>query len=205
MNVEATVVAPQTVLLTFENQFDLTSSLLRFQEHYEGPYFRGKVFSLAEFKAWYKTATGQKKFTYYTDWNGFNFPSTTLYLFRNQEFNPLSVKEKKVLRLLTAFEEPFYVIAVHKEKFDSVLDHELKHALFYLNKEYRDQVLTIIGNVDCLELGFELMDHGYTQEVIPDEINAYVTGESWIWKSKFPKRAKARLVKLYKEFAPCKP
>ena len=41
--------------LEFETQKDLTSSLIRFQEHYESPKFRKKMFSFKDFYEWYKT------------------------------------------------------------------------------------------------------------------------------------------------------
>jgi len=36
-------------LMIFDNQKELTTTFLRFQEHYESPKFRGKIFSLKEF------------------------------------------------------------------------------------------------------------------------------------------------------------
>ena len=50
-------------LLMFENQFELCSTMLRFQEYYESPKFKNKIFTLEEYKKWY--SKGNKKFTYY--------------------------------------------------------------------------------------------------------------------------------------------
>jgi len=71
-------------LLVFKNQIDLTSTLLRFQEHFESPKFKDKIFSHKEFVNWY--SKGKEGFTYFKDWSGFNFPSTNLKNFKNGQF-----------------------------------------------------------------------------------------------------------------------
>lgn len=57
--------------LNYLTQEQLASTFLRFQEHYESPEFRGKIFTLDEYKEWYMTNSPNsiKKgiFTYYED------------------------------------------------------------------------------------------------------------------------------------------
>ena len=88
--------------ISFSTQHELASTFLRFQEYYESPKFRGKIFSFYEYKKWYtaNSPKGKKtgKFTYYKDWGGFNIPSYVLKPFYQGKFNPLSNKEKKFLR-----------------------------------------------------------------------------------------------------------
>jgi hypothetical protein len=67
-------VADAIYLLRFETQYEITSSFLRIQEHYESPHFSGRVFTLEEFMDWYAAEYGA--FTYLEDWSGFNVPST---------------------------------------------------------------------------------------------------------------------------------
>jgi hypothetical protein len=67
-------VAKGIYLVRFATQYELSSTFLRFQEHYESPRFHGRVFSLEEYMDWYATRYGN--FTYYQDWAGFNVPST---------------------------------------------------------------------------------------------------------------------------------
>src|ERR1700677_4556048 len=88
---------PKVIHLKFKRKKDLTMTMLRFQEHFESPKFKNKFFSLEEFKAWYSTTTKSKKFTYYSDFNGFNFPSKTLKAFYAGKFDPLTVDEKQIL------------------------------------------------------------------------------------------------------------
>ncbi|MBW3011416.1 hypothetical protein KY326_04315, partial [Candidatus Woesearchaeota archaeon] len=87
----------------FPTQLELTSTLLRFQEHFEGQEFKGKIFTLEEYKEWYvaNSVMGKKTgmFTYYEDWSGFNFPSDTLGPFSDGKFDPLSDAESHFLNL----------------------------------------------------------------------------------------------------------
>ena len=62
------------ILIVFESQLELTKTMLRPQEFYESPEFKGKAFLLKDFKEWYKTTTPHKDFTYFSDWAGFNIP-----------------------------------------------------------------------------------------------------------------------------------
>src|SRR5262245_26903475 len=89
-------VADAIYLLVFETQYELASTFLRFQEHYESPKFRKKIFSLEEFMDWY----GQEnkgKFSYFKDWAGFNIPSTEFEPFLEGKFDPLLEKEKRLM------------------------------------------------------------------------------------------------------------
>ena len=89
--------------ISFSSRKELTRTFLRFEEYFESPKFRGKIFSLNEFKKWYTANSPEgkktKRFTYYEDWHGFNIPSEILGPFYGGRFNPLSNEEKAVLRL----------------------------------------------------------------------------------------------------------
>src|SRR3990167_8171616 len=89
--------------LNVDTQEELTTTFLRFQEHYESPEFKGKIFTLEEFKKWYilNSPNGKKtgRFTYYEDWAGFNIPSEVLEPFYEGKFNPLADYEQKFLDL----------------------------------------------------------------------------------------------------------
>lgn len=79
MEIDKKKITDKINLLVFENQKELASTFVRFQEHYESPEFAGKTFSLEEFKEWYikNSEKGREtgEFTYYEDWSGFNIPS----------------------------------------------------------------------------------------------------------------------------------
>jgi hypothetical protein len=177
---ELTTVAPKVYLLTFDTQKDVTSTFLRFQEYYESPEFAGKVFTLDEYKEWYvkNSPNGIKtgEFTYYSDWSGFNIPSTILQPFYEGKFHPLSEAEQRILDLFRDKEHPFYIIGVHKESksFEKLLRHETAHGLFFTNPEYKKEALDIISKYDTTEVRKDLLaSGGYGENVLDDEVHAY--------------------------------
>jgi hypothetical protein len=179
MQIDHQILVDRIHLLTFDNQIDMTSTFLRFQEHYESPFFKGKYFTLDEFKEWYiKTSPNGKKsgkFTYYTDWGGFNIPSYILKPFFNGAFNPLSENEKQFLSYFENNESDFYIIGITKQttSSQSAIVHETAHGLFYLNESYRKEIEQIISAYDVYKFNEKLIDMGYHQDVLVDEIQAY--------------------------------
>ncbi len=169
----------------FKTQRKLTSTFLRFQEYYESPTFQNKVFSLSEFKKWYTKnsplgkTTG--KFTYYTDWFGFNVPSYVFTPFFEGKFNPLTINEKKLLQALQSRKgEKFYVIGTFGSAPDT-LEHEIAHGLFYTNPIYKKKVLAIIDSIPLAAkkplIAYFKRSEGYHDSVIIDEIHAYLLSE----------------------------
>src|ERR1035437_10032699 len=143
LNIKKTNIRDDIFLLEFETQFELTSTFLRFQEFYESPEFQGKIFTLKEYKKWYTKVKG--KFSYYTDWGGFNIPSKVLKLFYLGKFDPQSKSEKQLLDLFKDDKGKFYIIGTYRRNDrkwkDSMIMHETAHALFSLDIKYRTQVL----------------------------------------------------------------
>ena len=165
----------------FANRVELNSTMLRFGEYYESAKFRGKIFTLHEFKKWYiKNSVGGKKtgkFTYYHDWSGFNIPSTILKPFYDGKFNPLSDKEKEFLKKFKKYKGKYYIIAVYRGMDSYSQMHEIAHALFYINPEYRNQVLRILKDVDPVikkQIFAYLRKYVYNKSVWMDEMHAYI-------------------------------
>lgn len=165
------------VHLSFNTQYQLTSSLLRFQEHYEGEVHRGKVFTLKEFKTWYTKRMGA--FTYYSDWAGFNFPGTILKPFIRGEFDKLSAKEEVVLNLLLKHNvtDDHYIIGTFGKKSENTLKHEIAHGLFHTVPEYRKAALKVVRSLP-FESYKAIADYlgsiGYHPDVWDDEVHAYL-------------------------------
>ncbi|MCK9225938.1 MAG: ABC transporter ATP-binding protein [Candidatus Muirbacterium halophilum] len=169
--------------LKFKTQYNLCSTFLRFQEHYESPEFRGKIFTLKQYKNWYiKNSPGGKKtgkFTYYKDWSGFNIPSNIFDLFLKGKFNPLSNKEKKFINIIQNIKEKnFYIIGTFGKNDTSTLKHEIAHGLFYTEKSYREKVITIINSL-CKTDTEKIINYfknstGYHCEIFNDELNSYI-------------------------------
>lgn len=164
---------------SFDDQYSLTSTFLRFQEHYESPVFAGKTFTLEEFSDWYATTAVSRTMSYYQDWSGFNFPSYVLHAFQNGGFHPLSRKE---IALINTIENrasdkdiDFYVIGTHKENDEVVILHEIIHGIYYINKEYAERVNSIVESHDLTNFKSAIINMGYRNEVLNDECNAYMT------------------------------
>ncbi len=207
MNIEHKKLTDKIHLLTFENQRDITSTFLRFQEYYESPNFRGKIFSLEEFKMWYiKTSPkgiASGEFTYYSDWNGFNIPSYVLKPFYDGKFNPLSGEERNFLNIFKDEADTFYIIGVHREtkEANQLLKHEIAHGLFYTNDNYRFEVQQILSQFDIKAIKEELrLKAGYHEEVLEDEVHAYSIDFSSNLKTPIPEKLSVELRKLYEKY-----
>lgn len=168
-------VAPSIYLVSFDDHVNMCKVLLRFAEHYESPKFRNKIFTLKEFKKWYKT-TRDGHFTYYYDWMGFNIPSYAFVPFKQNKFNPLSKNEKLFLDVIKNIKEPFYIIAAPCGD-SGTIRHEIAHGLFYTNPKYQKAVLNILKKVDTKKTFKKLKKAGYCNEVLFDEFNAFALDE----------------------------
>lgn len=153
------------------NQYLLMSTFLRFQETYESPKFRGQGFTLEEFQDWY--ASTRPTFSYYDDWIGCNFPSSVVEGFTPERFGEFSKKERWVLDQLQHIPGKYYVIATFSGE-DDAIHHEVVHGLFYLDESYAKQVADIVKDYQFTEFRIAMRNRGYCEEVMVDEINAYL-------------------------------
>jgi hypothetical protein len=169
-------IAKGIYLLRFKTQYELAATFLRVQEHYESPRFHGRIFSLEQFMDWYARRYGN--FTYYEDWAGFNVPSTALQPFYAGRFDPLSEKEKALLRLFKGLRERFYVIGIYDAGAKGIFTHELAHALFFVDDHYRRAVRAAMRRYDTRKLARRIVSAGYASHVIPDETQAYIIAPS---------------------------
>ena len=168
--------------INFNTQKELTSTFLRFQEFYESPEFKGKIFTLEEYKKWYISNSLKGKetgeFTYYKDWSGFNIPSESLKLFYRGDFDPLSDKERDFLKLFEGKRKnKLYIIGTFGESKRS-LKHEVAHGLFYLNSDYRSKIKHLVNKIPSKErnkINKILSESGgYHKEVWEDETQAHI-------------------------------
>lgn len=192
-------VKPETLIndrlfhFKFPNQYVLTATLMRMQEFYESPYenIRGKYFTVEEYMDSY--ADINENFTYNTDWNGFNIPGNAIVKFYKlfKEQNDLLKKEEQFISLLMktltnhgidkeGFEAGnFYVIATHDER---DVNHEIAHGLFYLNEDFKKEMMDLNHKNKELEYWFEaIMEMGYCDDVLYDEVQAYLSTSSMVY------------------------
>lgn len=156
-------------------RYFLSSTFLRFQEHYESPEFQGKIFDLPAFKDWYRRQSSPSNcFSYYQDWGGYNVPGQVLAPFRAGHFNPLSRKEQAFLETIGEPPAPFYLIGVSQKDWQDSLRHETAHALYAINLEYRGAVDEVLHDLPLAPLFEYFRRLTYRQEVLLDEAQAHL-------------------------------
>jgi hypothetical protein len=162
-------IADGIFLVRFDSQYELAATFLRIQEHYESSRFRNRVFTLEQYMDWYVAQFGA--FTYFDDWSGFNVPSTAFRAFYRGAFDPLTKKEERLLGRFRKQRRPFYVIGIASP---ADLRHELAHALFFTQPDYKAAVLAAMRGHQTAPLRRALARMGYHRDVLTDEVHAYL-------------------------------
>lgn len=160
--------------IDFKTREELLKTFIRFQEYYESPEFKHKVFTVDEYAKWYVKAFKKESFSYYTDWSGCNVPSYVFHDFRTDKMLPLSERETALLELLPK-DGDFYVIGSFAGGRPDVIEHELCHGLFHSNEDYKNDVLSEISRHDVSEVRKHIEKLGYHPDVVSDEIHAYIS------------------------------
>ena len=165
---------PRVYHLDFPTRRLLASTFLRFQESYESPRFRGKVFTRAEFLSWYgKSSKGSK--SDYFDWDGFNVPSRVFAPFYEGRYDPLDENEKALLALFAGVKGDFYVIATSGKGSDpGTLRHELAHGRYATVPSYRSAAQALLKEVPLSPVFAMLKRLGYDRSVWEDEAHAWL-------------------------------
>lgn len=163
-----------SVWVKADSQDELGLTFMRFQEHYESanPTFRNNIFTVGQLKRWYSETYGSN--CYHIHWVGFNFPSSVLVPFKEGLFDPLTAEEQKLLELLRYRKDNFYVIGAQD---NSILRHELAHALYASDTKYRNEIdHFILKNKNKFKKASEcILKKGYCKDVLNDELQAYIT------------------------------
>lgn len=171
-------------LAIFDNNYQKCMSFVRLQECYESPCprFYHCRFTLEDFMAWYVENQASQKglFTYPNDWEGFNVPGYIVEFFRTDPNH--SRFELELLEKLDAARQRYgdvkgrnYYLIGSTWDDKSTMRHELRHGLFYCDKEYRKKALRIIRQHSLKSFRKNLRNDGYNAHVVEDEINAYAT------------------------------
>lgn len=160
---------------------ELGMAFLRLQEYYESVKFKGKIFSVDEFKQWWvkNTKIGKKsgKFSYCQYFDGFNIPSKVLKPFYRGKFNPLTKWENRLLcQLKKIREKKFYIIGTRNSK-SAILRHEIAHSFYNSFPNYKMKVKKVLKKLDNKskkKLDKFLKETNYHPDVIEDERHAYL-------------------------------
>ena len=176
------------ICITYPNTVMLAKAFMRLQEFYESPIkdFCGRYFDRDEFKQAYAnfkgTGTSGQEFTYYTDWVGFNVPGDVVNKYLKL-FTDIHFTEESLIKLIEEYKPEqgsYYIIGIGQDDpEESTYYHELSHAFWYLDKQYKSRMKHFINMK--LSLGFTanirraLKRSGYRDEVLDDEITAYLS------------------------------
>jgi hypothetical protein len=192
-----------SVLISASSQKELGDTMMRFQEYYENPFWKDKIFTIGQFNQWYSKKYGAS--TYSSDWAGYNFPGVVLEPFKKGLFDPLTKKEKILLNLLRYRTDDFYIIGANNE---DVLKHELCHALYYSNKNYRKEInLYLSKNKSKVKKIFDyILKLGYSNKVLFDETQAYIMDGDHLEEQgiETPKEIVLKIKNIYKKYSKCK-
>lgn len=175
-------------LISSDSRRELALLFLRYQEYYESPNIniRGKKFTLLEHQYYYKYDMDKKNdaFTYVDDWSGFNIPTSIIKEVHDLGISDINHYDHIMLGLykmmeLNSFGESSYLIGA-KTNNESVINHELIHARYFIYPEYKEKVNEIISKLDYNTYSIlRKYLSGYGDNVIVDEINAYIVNDDF--------------------------
>lgn len=194
------------ICLEFPTAPDACDAMMRFQEYYESPEWKDKVFTRGQFLKWYSDTYGAA--SYNQDWAGFNLPGEVFKPFIAGLFDPLTLAEQRIVDLVKYKSDKFYVIAYGKEGLDpDTVKHELAHALYYTNPEYHKEMLKLASGTSILTEFLTMK--GYNTSVHNDETQAFISCDCKWLKDKYgidvpadlEKKFKDVFTKYYKEIA----
>lgn len=171
----------------FDTCYDLCMTWWRCSEYMEcaNDRFRKKSFTLVEYMEWYSKTHGKDAFTYPADFAGYNIPSRVIhavYIMGDVEdinkYDNLVVGIYKYLKSANP-ENNFFIMGTSDDQ-DS-FDHELCHALFDVDEEYRQNCLDLLEDIPqkdrdkfCKVLEEKIYYH---PDVHPDEMQAYLSDD----------------------------
>lgn len=175
-----TVLAENIYAVKIKDSVLLANLFMRHQEYYESDIdeIRGKEFTMNQFVEAYKTRMSNDNFTYYLDWGGFNVPghilNESISLAKDINFYD------KVMQVINSkikehSKDNFYLIGMSPHS-TQTMKHEIAHALWFLNSSYREKQqhnLQLIPSEIKDKASSILLNMGYCEPVIDDEIQAY--------------------------------
>jgi hypothetical protein len=159
---------------------------MRYQEFYESDSdtFRGKGFKWKDFVKFYKEKTKNKIFTYHKDWAGYNIPCNSIEsciaLIPDLNFYDLIMFSVVDTIKNIVGDDDYYLIGIDQSNGEdpSLIYHEVAHGLWFSSPEYKYQQKNNIEDMNPSvrdQLSKKISGMGYGQNVIDDEIQAYLS------------------------------
>jgi hypothetical protein len=153
----------------------------------------------------YSRKLGEGCFTYVGDWGGFNVPSKMITACYENDIKDLNFYDDIIKEVHSQITDEEYYLIGSTGNDKETLKHETIHALFYLNENYRKEVISIIKEISTKsynDMKTYLLTIGYALKVMDDEINAYLTaGDGSLWEGiKVTKKLRGTAKKLQSLF-----
>lgn len=173
--------------LVFKSRYEMAMFFLRCQEYYESinPEFRGQSFRILDYISWYVQYTSSSMFTYPKDFIGYNLPSDVISecnscIPENDHTKYDYMMSELYFQLHTESNGKFYIIGSMRK--DITYHHELAHALYYLEPEYKKAMKMITGHlpVNFKREMFNILATIYADKVFEDETQAYLATNSYM-------------------------
>jgi hypothetical protein len=181
-------VRPRVYSVVIKDSYDRAMTFCRVQEFYESPSkkFRGKSYSIWDYMKWYSDTFGG--FTYARDWGGFNIPlksAINCYDKVKEDLTPYDIVMKEIVGKieLSMFDKKSkrdynaYIIGSEDSEGDT-FRHEMCHALYSIDKNYKREMDELTSSIEERHYKFfsnNLLEMGYALQVVPDEIQAYLS------------------------------
>ena len=179
-------VKPNVFAVIVKDPYDRAMLFCRAQEYYESPNkkFRGKPFSIWDYMKWYSLKQ-RHGFTYGVDWSGFNIPFDVMWECMENQNNlpdwetPYDGYMWEILVKIDNIRDQnkkCYVIGAGDTN-GWTFQHEVCHGLWYTNPQYKKAAKLVLNAIDpnhYVIFRKNLLDMGYTDKVIDDEIQAYL-------------------------------
>jgi hypothetical protein len=174
------------LLFTFDTRKEITTTFFRVQEYYESPNLNlhRKKFSVFQFLQEQMCDDGH--IDYFSFWSGFNIPGHIINSWWKDgaELDSTTKEEELMTQIWhnVDMSDRYYVIGA-EEKDLTTINHEIAHALYYLNRVYTHKMGDLIQEFmtkykeDYDSMVGELLRMGYNEDVIDDEIQAYLSSE----------------------------
>lgn len=178
INYKLKIIKNNIFVVIVKNKYDLGMLFCKVQEFYESPKFKNKKFSIWEYFDWY-SKSNLGFFSYPKDYCGYNVPLkiAKLCYSKNKIESPYDIVFNNFLDSIKI--KDGYIIGVDNTSSD-IFKHELCHALYYTNKEYKNKMDEITKNISKSILNKfknNLKQKGYCSNVTFDEIQAYMAVE----------------------------
>lgn len=162
---------PDIIEIEYDSISTMMNAVYRFSHYHEYPEWREKLTTKEALDKYYEKEHGNKNW-WKNKWAGANLRDIDIKPFIEGKFGELDESEQAIVDLVKDKEK--YGIAIYAKQTKVVREHELAHALFYLDQKYRDKCSIIVkSHWDKLTPFIEKLSVMYDDENLVDELHVY--------------------------------